>query len=187
MRSEPMARVMSGKTRSMTGCRTCLAGFAFLVFLLQPALLHAGSGPFTEGSARLSLAFGGAVAFDRNYSLFGLGAGYYVADGIELGFDAEKWSGNAPRITQVSPQARFVLRRDRAVVQPYAGIFYRRTLIEGYRDLDTAGARAGAYFFTGGNAYFGAGLAQEFHLNCDRTVYTYCVEAYPELLLAVFF
>jgi hypothetical protein len=173
---------MKSKKRFATAC----AGITFIALIMLPMPLFAGSGPFTAGNARLSIAFGGAVAFDQNYSIFGVGGGYFVADGVEVGLDAEAWSGNSPRIEQVSPQARVVLRRD-GVVQPYAGAFYRRTLIEGYRDLDTAGGRAGVYFLTGGNVYFGAGLAGEVHLNCDRTVYSYCVEAYPEFLFAVMF
>jgi len=103
-----------------------------------------------------------------------------------VGLDVEAWSGNSPRVEQVSPQARFVLTRD-GIVQPYAGAFYRRTMIEGYPDQNTIGARAGMFFFTGRNAYFGAGLAQELHLSCDRNIYSSCSETYPELLFAVIF
>jgi hypothetical protein len=39
----------------------------------------------------------------------------------------------------------------------------------------------------GDNAYFGAGLVQSTHLNCDRTVYASCTETYPELLFAFAF
>jgi hypothetical protein len=177
---------MNGKTLSTIAFMLGMLGVVFMMLMLLPALLHAGSGTFSAGNARLSIVFGGAVAFDRNYSILGMGGGYFIADGIEVGLDAEAWSGNSPRIEQVSPQARVVLWRDGSV-QPYAGIFYRRTLIDGYRDLDTAGARAGVYFLSGRNAYFGAGLAEEVHLNCDRTVYTYCMETYPELLFAVIF
>ncbi len=164
--------------------------FVFIALIMLSTTVHAESGlsatPFTAGNARLSIFFGGATAFDRNYSIFGIGGGYFVADGVEVGLDAEEWSGNSPRIEQVSPQARLVFTRE-GIVQPYAGAFYRRTFIQGYRDHDTIGARAGAYFLTGRNAYFGAGLAQELHLNCDRTVYSSCSETYPELLFAVIF
>ncbi len=161
------------------------AAFAAALLVLPPSAKAAES-PFIAGSARFSLAFGGATAFDRNYSIFGIGGGYFIADGIEIGFDAETWSGNSPHITQLSPQVRAVFHRAGAV-NPYAGIFYRRTYIEGYRDLDTAGLRAGIFFVTGSNFYFGAGLVQEEHLNCDRTVYTHCSETYPELGIAVVF
>jgi hypothetical protein len=161
-----------------------------MALIMLSTTVHAESGtpsaPFTAGNARLSIAFGGATAFNRNYSIFGIGVGYFVADNIEVGLDAEEWSGNTPRIEQVSPQARVVLKRD-GTVQPYAGVFYRRTLIEGYPDHDTIGARLGVYFLTGRSAYLGAGLAEEVHLNCDRTVYSSCSETYPELLFAVIF
>jgi hypothetical protein len=161
--------------------------FAFLVLSASvPAAPGAASGPFGAGNMRLSLAFGGATAFDRNYSVFGLGFGYFVADGIEAGLDAETWFGNSPHIEQVSPQVRVVVNRD-SPVRPYIGAFYRRTHIEGFRDFDTIGGRAGVFFLAGRNAYFGAGLALDSHLNCDRTVYSSCTEAYPELLFAVVF
>jgi hypothetical protein len=164
--------------------------FVFVALFVLSTTVHAESNTptasFTAGSGRLSLAFGSATALHHNYSIFGIGMGYFAADDIEVGLDVESWSGNSPRIEQVSPQARFVLRRD-GIIQPYMGAFYRRTLIDGYPDQNTLGARAGVYFLTGRNAYFGAGLAQEFHLKCDRTVYSSCSETYPELLFAVIF
>jgi hypothetical protein len=178
------------KARAATYSTLGLPVCAFMALIMLSTTVHAESGtpsaPFTAGNARLSIAFGGATAFNRNYSIFGIGAGYFVADNIEVGLDAEEWSGNTPRIEQVSPQARVVLKRD-GTVQPYAGVFYRRTLIEGYPDHDTIGARLGVYFLTGRSAYLGAGLAEEVHLNCDRTVYSSCSETYPELLFAVIF
>jgi hypothetical protein len=90
------------------------------------------------------------------------------------------------RIQQVSPQARYVFNPEGSA-KPYAGVFYRRTHIESYRDIDSVGARAGAFFLAGKNAYFGAGLVLDNHLSCDRTVYTHCSEIYPELLFAFVF
>ncbi len=164
-----------------------ISAFILAVFFpVQPAHAASGSGAFAAGSARLSLAFGGATAFHQNYTVFGIGGGYYVADGIEAGLDYESWSGSSPRIQQVSPQVRFVFPRPGSV-SPYAGVFYRRTYIEGYRGLDTAGARAGLYLLSGRNLYFGVGVAQEFHQDCDRTIYSSCSETYPELSLAIVF
>jgi hypothetical protein len=163
--------------------------FTFILLLLLPSFVLAGpdqSAPFSAGTARIAVAFGGAVAFDQNYSVFGIGGGYFVADGVEVGLDFEEWSGNSPHIEQVSPQVRVVLSTE-ASVKPYLGAFYRRTFIQGYGDHDTIGARAGLYFLTGRRAYFGAGLAEEVHLNCNRTVYSSCSETYPELLFAVIF
>lgn len=182
-----MIMLMEKKNREgITTLRRMLV-LCFILVSLLPAAAGAAqpTSPFDEGNARISLFLGSATAFNKTYSIFGLGAGYFIADGIELGLDAETWSGT-PRITQVSPQVRGVLKTDSAI-NPYAGLFYRRTFIDGYRDLDTMGARAGAFLLTGGNFYFGAGVAQEIHLDCDRTVYKYCAELYPELLFAVVF
>ena len=164
---------------------------AFLVLLavmLQPLQAQAGyaSAPFSAGTARLSLFAGGATAFDRNYSIFGFGFGYYVMDGVEVGLEADTWSGNTPRIQEVSPQVRLVLNT-RAAIKPYVGAYVRRTFIDGYANQDTVGWRAGGYFLTGQSAYFGVGLAQDTHLACDRTTYAACTETYPELLFAIVF
>jgi hypothetical protein len=161
-----------------------------IALLIMPSAAFAASGsgsyPFSEGSARVSLSLGGATAFNHDYTIVGIGGAYFVADGLEVGLDAEAWSGNSPRIEQVSPQLRFVLNVGGSF-KPYVGTFYRRTHIERYRDLDTVGARAGVYYQTGRNAYFGAGIIQDFHMNCDRTVYASCAETYPELLIAIMF
>jgi hypothetical protein len=138
-----------------------VAAFAISLVMLpfvSYAASGAGSYPFAAGSARLSITFGGATAFDQSYTVFGIGGGYYIADGIEAGFDAESWSGSSPRIEEFSPQVRAVFLRERSV-NPYVGVFYLRTFIEGYRDLDTAGLRAGGYFPAGRNFYFAVGLA----------------------------
>ncbi len=175
-------------TNGIPGAARTFAVVVVFLILAEAAYAASGSGayPFAAGSARLSLAFGGATAFHRNYTVFGIGGGYFVADGIEAGLDYESWSGSSPRIEQISPQVRAVFPRPGSV-SPYVGVFYRRTFIEGYRGLDTAGARAGLYLLSGRNLYFGAGVAQEFHLNCDRTIYSSCAETYPELSLAIIF
>ena len=164
----------------------CLHTAVLLLLLVARSAFSAGSAPFTQGNARLSLHFGGATAFNQDYSIIGIGGGYYVADGVEMGLDAETWFGNSPRIAQISPEVRLVLN-PAGSIKPYLGAFYRRTFIEHYRDSDTVGGRAGIYRLAGQRSYFGAGLALDAHLKCDRAVYTHCAEAYPELLFAVMF
>jgi len=166
--------------------RVTFPAMLLLLSVTAHAASDSASRPFAAGNARLSVAFGGAAAFNRDYSVFGLGAAYFVADGIEVGLDAEQWFGNSPHIEQVSPQIKVVVSTE-GKIKPYVGAFYRRTYIENYRDLDTVGGRAGVYVVAGRNMYFGAGLAQDVHLNCDRTVYASCLETFPELLVAVMF
>ncbi len=161
---------------------------AFLLFL--PTTAHAASGSgsvsFSQGSGRFSIHGGGATAFDQTYSVFGIGGGYFVADGLEVGLDAERWFGASPGITQVSPQVRYVLNTS-SPFNPYAGVFYQRTFIQNNPDNSTVGGRAGVYYAVGGNTTFGAGVVHASHLNCDRFVYSSCSETYPELSFAVIF
>ena len=163
----------------------CLALLAVL-----PVAVHAASGSgafaFNQGNWRLAIHGGGATAFDQSYSVFGIGGGYFVADGLELGLDAEKWFGTSPGIAQVSPQIRYVLNTA-SPFSPYAGAFYQKTFIQHNADTDTVGGRAGMYYSAGGNAYFGAGVVHASHLHCDRTVYSSCSETYPEISFAILF
>jgi hypothetical protein len=162
-------------------------GVMLLVTLVEVVPVSAGdAGPFQQGSMRMSLIVGNGTAFDQDYTVIGLGAGYYAVDGLEVGLDAEEWSGNTPRIYRVNPQVRYVLPFEGAA-RPYLGAFYRRTIIEGYRDNNALGMRAGVFLFSGSRTYFGFGLAADEYLNCDRNVYSSCTEVYPELQFAVMF
>ena len=178
-------RTMSPTRREITVI--LLAAFSLLLISAAGGPAAAGdAGPFRQGSLRMSLVVGSGTAFERNYTVLGLGAGYYAADGLELGLDFEEWTGNTPRIYRYSPSLLYVVPTGTAI-KPYAGAFYRRTIVEGFRDNDAVGARLGLYFLSGRSAYFGAGIAGNLYLNCDRTVYSSCTEAYPELMFAVTF
>jgi hypothetical protein len=103
-----------------------------------------------------------------------------------LGLDFEWWTGSSPGITKISPRLDYVLNTGGAL-RPYAGVFYRRTMIEGLDDLDSIGGRAGLYFTSGKGVYFGAGLVYENYLSCDTATYSSCSDTYPEIVVAVSF
>lgn len=67
------------------------------------------------------------------------------------------------------------------------GAFYRRTNIDGLADLDSVGARAGAYVRAGGNAYIGIGAVHESYLDCESNVYRKCDSTYAEISLTFAF
>ncbi len=161
----------------------CLTGLA-----LTAAAAQAGpdARPFSKGSVRLSLVVGNGTAFDRDYTIIGIGGGYYVMDGIELNLEAESWQGNSPRIEQVAPGVNAVLYSFDPV-KPYAGVFYRRTFIEDHGGHNEAGGRAGGIVLAGPRAYIGAGVVYDMRLNCDRTIYSSCSDVYPEILFALLF
>ncbi len=158
----------------------------FLSFFAAPPASAAGRDPFAEGSMRLSVLVGNGYAFDESYLIVGVGFGYFVATGLELGLDAENWSGSSPHITKVSPAIRYVVPTN-GPVRPYVGAFYRRTMIENLDDLNSAGGRAGLYLVSGQGSYFGAGAVYEKYFNCDEAVYRSCSDTYPEIIFAIAF
>jgi hypothetical protein len=141
---------------------------------------------FSAGTKRLSVVVGNGYAFNNSYVLIGVGAGYFFVNGLYLGLDFEYWTGSSPKITKVSPRLDYVLNTGSAL-RPYAGVFYRRTIIEGLDDLDSIGGRAGLYFMSGKSVYVGAGLVYENYLSCDTAIYSSCNDTYPEVVIAFSF
>ncbi len=197
MKNVKTSRAYRGRgpqSRAWASPGSCRRGLRWKT-LLALALIVLGAGrtsfaadayPFTKGSARVSVLLGGGTAFDKDYTVLGIGGGYYVADGLEVGLEAEAWEGNAPRIYRITPGVTAVLYTVETV-RPYGGIFYRRAFISGYRDTNDAGARAGGLVPIGQRAYFGAGVVYDAHLNCDRKVYSSCSDVYPEIMITALF
>ncbi|MDH3343234.1 MAG: hypothetical protein OEM07_05880, partial [Gammaproteobacteria bacterium] len=115
-----------------------------LVLLLSTSFNTVFAAPFAKGDIGISVLIGSGRAFYDNYTIVGAGVGYYVADGLRLGINAETWLGGDVSINKVSPQLQYVFSREKKL-KPYIGTFYRRTTIEGFDDLNSAGARAGVY------------------------------------------
>jgi hypothetical protein len=163
-----------------------LAALASLLFCTTPPADAAGRDPFADGSMRLSVLVGNGYAFDESYLIVGVGFGYFVAKGLELGLDGESWSGASPHINKISPAVRYVLPINSAM-RPYVGAFYRWTTIDNYKDLNSTGGRAGIYFVSGQGSYFGAGAVYEKYHSCDEKVYHSCSDTYPEIIFAIAF
>ncbi len=154
--------------------------------LLMFTCLPINAAPFDRGSIRGTILLGSGRAFGDNYTVLGVGIGYYVIDGLELGIDAETWMGGTPSINQISPSVRYVFRNSSSV-SPYIGAFYRKTYIENLRDLTASGYRLGAYVNTGSNVYLGAGAVFINYSDCSTTIYSSCSDTYPEFILAFTF
>ena len=166
-----------------------IAIFTMLAFLLLCAILPAnaaGRDPFVDGSMRLSVVVGNGYAFDQSYLVVGVGFGYFVATGLELGLDAESWSSGNPGITKISPAIRYVVPTN-SPIRPYIGAFYRWTMIENLDDLTSVGGRAGIYILSGHGSYFGGGIVYEKYLSCDEAIYHSCSDTYPEIIFAIAF
>ena len=153
----------------------------------------AGSGglgaAFSRNSTSIGVFAGSGSAFNDDYIVLGVGVGYYVAEGLELGIDLQRWFSGEPTITKVSPQIRYVFTRAQPV-KPYVGAFYRRTSFDDFNsiaidDQDSFGYRAGAYFSSNNGVYIGAGFVYEEYKDCLRV--TDCSTTSPEILFTISF
>ncbi len=145
---------------------------------------------FSKNSTSVGVVLGSGSAFNDNYVILGVGVGYYVARGLELGIDVQHWFSGDPSITKVSPQIRYVFTQPK-VIKPYVGAFYRRTYFGDFNgrnidDQDSFGYRAGAYFSGKNGVYIGGGIVYEEYKNCGPFDGD-CSMTYPEILFTVSF
>lgn len=160
-------------------------GFAAAAALAACAFVssvHAqtAAGVFGKGRTHFVLTAGTGYAFDESYFVLGIGASYYVVDGLNVGLHVESWSGADPKLLKITPSAQYVFYQAQQV-KPYVGAFFRRTEIDGRSDLDSVGGRAGVYIQAGGNAYIGLGGVYESYLDCSNAVYRKCDSTYAEI------
>ncbi len=139
---------------------------------------------FSKGATSIGIVAGSGSAFREDYIILGVGVGYYIVDGLEIGFDVQRWFSGDPSITKISPQIRYVFTQPKKI-KPYVGAFYRRTFIEDLDDLDSFGYRAGAYFSSNNGVYIGGGVVYEEYQDCS--VFLDCSDTYPEILISVSF
>ena len=158
---------------------TCISIVLLICVNTPPAM----AGPFSQGSQSVSIIAGAGSAFNDDYFILGLGYGYYVINGLQLGIDAQFWLSGDPSITKLSPQITYVFTQPETI-KPYLGTFYRRTFIDGFDDLDSIGYRAGLNFMGQGNFYFGVGFVYESYRDCSETVFSSCSDTYPEFLFS---
>ncbi len=144
---------------------------------------------FSKNSTSVGVVLGSGSAFNDNYVILGVGVGYYVVRGLELGIDVQHWFSGDPSITKVSPKITYVFTQPK-VVKPYIGAFYRRTFYGDYNgidldDEDSYGYRVGAYFSTNNQVFIGGGIVYEEYLDCNP-LYD-CSTSYPEIIFTVSF
>ena len=154
--------------------------------LLSVAIPVTYAGPFEKGGTRVSVVVGSGYTLDENYVILGLGAGYFVFDGLELGLDGQAWLGGEPDLYKLKPQATYIVPTQ-SRVRPYGGVFYSHIFIDGYDDLDTAGARGGVLFTSDNKWFIGVGAVYESYLDCDEDVYSSCDDLYPEITFSFIF
>ena len=143
--------------------------------------------PFTKGTTRVSITGGWGRSFDEDYLMLGIGAGRFIANGLNIGLDFEAWMLGDPGVFKISPNVNYVLSSPRRRTKPYVGGFWRRTMIEDADDLSSVGGRAGAYFKGAGPVMIGGGAVYESYLDCEEKGYTDCSHVYPEFLISASF
>lgn len=156
----------------------------FAVLIFTPDFASA-TGPFDQGRMRVSI--GGGTGGGSADFVVGLGFGYYVVDGLELGFDSDLWLGAEPNRLKLSPQMRYVFHMV-PVVRPYIGTFYKHWFMgDGFDDIDTIGGRLGVFYVTGPRVFIGLGVVHEILLGCELEDSDECSETYPEFGISLTF
>ena len=156
---------------------------SIIAVILLLAMTRATAGPFSQGSQAVSVILGSGSAFNDDYLILGLGYGYYVINGLELGIDAQFWMSGDPSITKLSPKITYVFTQPERI-KPYLGAFYRRTFVDDLDDFDSFGYRAGLNFMGSGNFFFGLGVVYEEYRSCNENIFSNCSDTYPEILFS---
>ncbi|UCB54423.1 MAG: hypothetical protein JSW45_10810 [Thiotrichales bacterium] len=159
--------------------KACLL-IVLLVGMSSPQVM---ASPFSQGSQSVAVILGSGSAFNDDYLILGLGYGYYVINGLELGIDAQFWMSGDPSITKLSPKITYVFTQPERI-KPYLGAFYRRTFVDEFDDFDSIGYRAGLNFMGQGNFFFGLGFVYEEYRSCSETVFSSCSDTYPEIVFS---
>ena len=126
-----------------------------------------------------TVVIGSAQLLTETYTVLGVGAGYFVMDGLQLGLDVSVWTGGDPSIYEVTPKINYIYE-NRSAVKPYIGMFYNRTFIENFDDSNSLGYRAGFYSPVGDGAYFGIGGVYSKLQDCTETANIKCSSSYSE-------
>ncbi len=170
---------------------------ALLMFLSSATIASAtsvGTGgistAFSKDSTTVGVIVGSGSAFNDDYIILGVGAGYYLVRGLEIGIDVQHWFFGDPSITKVSPKITYVFTQAETI-KPYLGAFYRRTFYGDYKgdsigDENSYGYRAGAYFSTNNRVFIGGGIVYEEYSDCNA-LFSECSNTYPEIIFTVSF
>ena len=142
-------------------------------------------GPFDGGRFGVSGGVGSEEAFDHTYLRVGLSLGYYVLPGLEVSVMGEKWFGDDPSVSLVSPRLRYVFWMVPWSFKPYVGTGYTHWFVgDPFEDVDAVAGRAGLIGFVGGTLIVGLGAVVERVVSeCGDE----CWSVYPELTLGLTF
>jgi len=138
---------------------------------------------FSKGRRRVSGMVGWGSSLGDDYLLLGIGVGYFVANGLDVGVDFEGWFIGDPTQYKISPRADYVLWKSPRM-KPYAGVFYRYSFIgEGFEDQESMGGRVGVFYKGARGGMAGVGAVYERYLDVPDAFDDDVI--YPEIFVAI--
>jgi hypothetical protein len=140
--------------------------------------------PWDRGRFGISLAAGSQQVGDESYVVIGVGARYFVVEGLSVGLFGAQWFGGQPSVTEVRPTLTYVFTRVPIAVKPYVGGFYNHWFVgDGFDDVDSVGGTVGLSWFQN-PLVLSLGVAVERLISeCADE----CTEIYPQFGLALAF
>ncbi len=152
-----------------------------LALVLTAMAVHADV--YQKGTASMALTVGGGTAYNNSYTIVGVGANYFVLEGLSIGLGYRGWFGPTPTLNEIDVPVTYYVPL-RSNLRPYGGAFYRYTFVGGdYSNFNTYGVRAGLSFVKG-NGYIAAGWVQEWYGEEGSNVGT---NGYPEITAGISF
>ena len=159
-----------------------------LCFIISTSLFtfNADADPYRQGNIRNRLSLGGSEAFDNDYFILGFGVGFFPVAYLELGLEGEYWLSATPSVAKIGLQTQYILPLNSSL-KPYAGLFYRNTLVSGVKDMYSNGFRAGLYYNPGNDVILGLGVVHENYLTGDGSERDKYAKTYPEFTISATF
>jgi hypothetical protein len=147
-----------------------------ITILLLGSTIYAG-GIFSIGHKNFGFSIGSSSGYGNTYTVVGVNANYFVADGFAVGLGYQGWFGADPKINEISIPLTYYIPLESSF-SPYVGAIYRHTFIDGYEDLNVYGGRVGVAMHTGSNSFMSIGWVQEYY---DNTSGGDDSRGYPEI------
>jgi hypothetical protein len=139
--------------------------------------------PFDQGRFNLSAGAGAGSSFGVHYYALGVGASYFVLDGLGVGLGTQVQWGDGPTFLELTPDVRYVLQPlvGKSPVVPYVGVFYTHWFIGDHRDDEDALGARGGLLYVSGSLVLGLGVAYEHLLDCVMD----CSSIYPDVTVSI--
>ena len=158
--------------------------FFILLFLFIGSVSYADF--FEKGNSSVGVVLGAGSSNNESYTVAGISADYFVADGLSIGAGYRGWFGIDPTINQITVSSNYYLPVAKKF-HPYIGGFVRETFVSGSEDYESYGARGGLAINMSKNSYMSFGYIYEKYGNCTETIFRECSSSYPELVLSLVF